>query len=198
MADLETENAHKRLVDGLASKLLKIDTSSLKRTADEIGAWLSKHMGGDLRIVVSGGTGANKSTVAKFLGQQFDIPSFDLDEYIEGGYDPDLEVYQKRLTDSFYRVYQAMPTTSGWLLEHVLACSPSVVNFFKPNVAILLTPPVEQLIEVANARDMVGEDTKGQRAVRSVQTANEAQKHWRNLNGVMGFTAPLWSVQVIK
>jgi hypothetical protein len=133
--------------------------------------------------VVCGGAGANKTTFSDMLSSEIGAPAFNLDEYIPGGHTPDRKKYEQRFSTGLTRLWEDIPVVRSWIVEHVEACSRDVVQLLSPSVAVHLNPGVEHLKSVAQARDLVGENTNGQRHHRALETAIKAKMQFDGLKG---------------
>lgn len=175
-------NERKKMVDGLASVLLQIDERGILRMAREAAKTIQEAVSHP-RVVVCGGAGANKTTFASVLSTELDVPCFDFDHYIPGGYTEDKRLYAQRLAAGIERLWEDLPQVPAWIVEHVEACNRDLVHMLSPNLAIHLDPGMEHLKSVAQARDLIGTNTNGQRAVRASETAIRSRSHFQRLPG---------------
>lgn len=173
------ENQEKRENDRLASTLLRIDDRSQDRIAKTIAEVIPFKVP---KLMLSGAAGANKSTVGKKLSDRLGVPVFDFDDYITGGWDINNGVYRKRLLDALYELWNQMPSKGGWILEHVEACNPMLLDTLKPNVAILLKPGLHHVQEVAKARDIASGATDPIRQYRATQSGIRAASNFMNID----------------
>ena len=173
-------NEAKADTDRLTSQLMDIDHPKLMRDVAVLAHIIKTDGLNNRTVCITGGAGSGKSTLAKALGKALSVKSFDLDEYIKGGYSDD-GTYDRRLSTAAYNVWMELPH-SGWVVEHVNACKSDVVDLFKPQYVILVDPGKQHLKEVAAARNMVGK-TDHSREKRALDTAEEAKKEFTRTKG---------------
>lgn len=179
-------NARKKMVDGMTAILLQIDERAVRRMARDVGKVVRENVP-HARIVVGGGAGSGKTVFAEALAHELETPCFDFDHYIPGGYTPDKKIYEQRLRKGFDSLWHDLPHVHSWVVEHVYACSPEFVELLSPTLAIHLDPGIEHLKSVAQARDIIGENTDGKRAVRASETAIRSKAQFRSLPGKIVF-----------
>lgn len=190
--DIEA-NVNKRLVDGLAATLLDIDKSSIRRSAEAIILRIYEAEKVQ-RIIVLGAAGSNKSTLAHEISSLLGIPSFDVDEYIPEG-SPTAPDYKKRLREGWYNLWPDVPSSGGWVIEHVEAGNMDLVNMFKPKFAILLNPGVDHLKLVASARAAVHGTDDSQRRHRAMETAIKSSVQFESLPGKVIKNGDGWTLK---
>lgn len=172
------ENAQKQRTDDLAGSLLELDDNVVKGWAAKASAKLLKHGG---RIIVTGGAGSGKTTFAKELARILEVPHFDLDTFIKGGYTPDKKVYEQRLIAGLMALWNALPR-GGYVVEHVLAARPDILQALRPDAVILLNATDKHLIRVASGRAVAArEDSPNERIARALQTGQEARNFYESL-----------------
>ena len=188
----EEANAEKRLVESAVASLLKIDQAAIDRLAVDIAKMIRKS-GKTPKVFITGAAGSNKSTLAASLSKELEVPAFDLDDYVKGGYTEDEKKYAHRLVMAWGAVWTDMPSNqNGWILEHVEMCHRTAVDIFKPNFAVLLSPSKSHLMEVADARDRVGDDSKGGRWRRAQETAVRSHGQFDALSTSKFVHGPGW------
>lgn len=166
----ERANATKARTDQLAGELLG-SGSKVQKMAQEISALLFWE--DPLHLCISGGAGSGKSSVARRLAKILDVPVFDFDEFIPGGYHRDPKVYRKRFVDGMSSLWDALPR-GPWIVEHVEACNDEMLRAFKPNAVLHLSPPASHAMSTAAARSAVaGEGPEEQygREQRALESA---------------------------
>jgi energy-coupling factor transporter ATP-binding protein EcfA2 len=173
-------NRAKAETDDLAAQFLELDHPRLKRDVAVLAHIIKTDGIHNRTICITGGAGSGKSTLAKLLAKALSVKTFDLDEYIKGGYSDD-GTYDRRLSTAAYNVWMELPR-EGWIVEHVNACKPDVSDLFKPQYAILVDPGKQHLKEVAAARNMAGK-TDHSREERALKTAEEAKNEFKKLKG---------------
>ena len=169
-------NAAKAERDERAAEVLGLSLGKISKQAEDLAAMLKKHQRNSYKIVLTGGAGSGKTTLANELSKKLEIPIYDLDNYIRGGWTPDREEYEQRLFHAIYDLWTDLPAGDyGWIVEHVEACSPTITKFLRPNFAVLLDPGEEALMAAARARNSVGshDERREDRAVSSSKLAKE-------------------------
>lgn len=166
-------NERKRKIDSLAGKLLGLDGDKLVSLGGDIAFRL---LGPEqVRLMVTGGAGSGKTTVASVIAERLNLPCFDFDEYIVGGWHQDGKEYRRRLVAAMSKLYDDLPYKTGWVVEHVEACNQDMFKAFKPTHCLLLAPSAKQLMMVASARASAGGDSSAagleQRALESSEYA---------------------------
>lgn len=174
-------NARKKEVDLLASQLLQIDEEELVGAAGDIAFRL---LGPEqVRLMVTGAAGAGKSTIASTIAERLNLPCFDFDEYIPGGFTPSGKEYRHRLVLGMGRLYDDLPYKTGWVVEHVEACNSDMVNAFKPTHCLLLTQSVERLLTTARARAAAAADEAASREKRALESSEYAKMQFEKVKG---------------
>ena len=174
-------NARKRGYDSLAASLLDLDNKKLESTAGGIAFDL---LGPEqVRLFVTGGAGAGKTSVASVIGERLNLPVFDFDEYIPGGHHKDVRIYRKRLLDGMDNLWNDVPVKKGWIIEHVEACSSDMVESFKPTHCLLMRPPMRHLQLVAGARSEVSGIEEHELAQRALETAKRSVEQFAAVPG---------------
>jgi hypothetical protein len=176
-------NARKAEIDTLAADMLNWDQSRLEKVAKKIAAFVS---GEPKTFCITGGAGSGKTSLAGELAEQLDIPNFDFDEYVPGGYTKESKEYQARLVRGMTNLWDDMPRRSGWIIEHVEACNEDMVKAFKPDFCIFLDPEVERLLRTAQARGAVAGDTDEQvrrREKRALESSEYARMQFEKVPG---------------
>lgn len=198
-------NRRKSAVDRLAGELMGLDGERVGADALDIASRIRKYLGKEqndpahLRIVVCGAAGSGKTTLAAALSKHLEIPHFNLDEYIPGGWTPDKSLYRQRRTEGIFKLWQDFPKKSGWVIEHVEAAGEEVRKVFSPRWAILIDPGPERLMRVAEAREQVsGGDTAATRAIRSLESARIASTQFWGAQGSIIFKEGPYSVRLLR
>lgn len=181
------ENLHKRLIDKHTGRVLKHigipmeldeEASGIVKAILRTGVPIHK-----ARIVLCGGSGSGKSELAKELEKSDGFEIFDLDEYIPGGFTPDLKEYLKRLEIAWERLQAILPK-DGWIVEHVEACNPLLAQAINPSFAILLSPPKEHQKIVAGIRSKLSGTDPELRLARASQSRHIAEGQFNDTLGV--------------
>lgn len=172
------ENAQKQRTDDLAGSLLELDDNVVKGWAAKAANTLLGHRG---RIIVTGGAGSGKTTFSKELARLLEIPHLDLDTFIKGGYTPKEKVYEQRLIDGLMSLWNSLPR-GGFVVEHVLAARPDIIQVLRPTAVILLNATDKHLIRVASGRAVAArEDSPNERIARAIQTGRQARNYYETL-----------------
>jgi hypothetical protein len=175
-------NARKAAVDTLAAELLNIDQKALKAHARYCIKYIKGLKNVAVKVVIAGGAGSGKTTIAGELSKLLDAKNIDFDEYIVGGFTEDSTEYDKRLHNAFLPVWKDLPK-DNWIIEHVEACSKEFVDFFQPTWAVLVDPGDDRLKKTAKARNAVG-TSDPTREARALKSAKKAKKDFEALKGV--------------
>lgn len=177
-------NALKAKTDEKVGEVLNLSEEKVKRRAKTVGQLLRRE-GEPARVVVTGGAGAGKSTFAGSLSDILEVPVFDFDKYIKGGFTPDASEYKDRLNSAVYDLWSDLPKSdTGYIIEHVESCNPTLIRMLNPNFAVLLDPGEEHLKRTAQVRNQVGmfNRTREKRALDSMKTA---RKHFDDAPGTI-------------
>ncbi len=188
------ENAKKARTDALASDLLNIDHGAFQKATETLAATI-RQRSSRKKIVITGGAGSGKSTLAIALSKALEIPSFDLDEYIVGGWTQDSTEYKRRFSEALYKVWQDLPARGDWIIEHVEACSPDSINMLRPTISIYVHPGEEQLIITAKAREHVSGDGQD-RVYRAIQSNSIADRQFYDAGGLLLMDCMYWTVYI--
>lgn len=175
-------NALKEKTDERAGEVLNFSEEKVRRRAKTVGGLLRRE-GEPPRVVVTGGAGSGKTSFSNSLSDVLDVPVFDLDKYIRGGWTKDVEEYESRINSAVYDLWADLPKSdTGYIIEHVEACNPTLVRMLNPNFAVLLDPGEDQLKRTAQVRNSVGmyNRTREQRALDSMKSA---RKHFEAAPG---------------
>lgn len=177
-------NAIKEKTDERAAEVLNFSEEKTKRKAKTVGQLLRRE-GEPARIVVSGGAGSGKTSFSSSLSDVLDVPVFDFDKYIKGGWTADKDEYENRLNAAVYDLWSDLPKSdTGYIIEHVEACNPTLVRMLNPNFAVLLSPGDDVLKRTAEVRNFVGvyNRTREKRALDSMKTS---RRHFDSLPGTV-------------
>jgi len=188
----EQANANKKRIDDLTSVLLGLDRASITEQASKV----AKHIQKPFQIVVCGAAGASKTTFSNALSSVLDIPSFDFDEYIQGGWTQDKAKYQGRILDGLDSLWDDL--SKAWIVEHVEACSPTFLRSLDPKWAIHLRPEKEQLKAVAQTRDLVSNESDGVRAQRAISTSRTSLTHFESAPGNVVASGTGWVLKELR
>lgn len=177
-------NSKKRAIDSLAADLLDIDKNQLVRIAGDVAFRL---LGPEtVRLMVTGGAGSGKTTFSSTVAERLNIPSFDFDEYIPGGYTPNGKDYRHRLVRGMGRLYDDLPYKTGWIIEHVEACNADMVKAFKPTHCLLLIAPPGHLLRTAQARGEAAEDSPSETYAREKRALESSEYAKMQFDAVPG------------
>lgn len=159
-------NEKKNLVDRAVESFIGMGKNFARQTAEEVILKLKD----PYKIVVCGGAGSTKTTFSEALGDVLDIPTFDLDMYIPGGWTPNKKDYEHAFAEGLNNVWDDLPLAKSWIIEHIEASGPAVRDLFKPKWAIHLHFGQEQLKLVAMLRDAVSGESEGARELRALSS----------------------------
>ena len=174
-------NAEKAKLDSKAAGLLGFDPDEVRKAAIVLAMTLPE----GACVVVTGGAGSGKTTIARELAKTLGAKNFDFDEYIPGGYTADKTEYARRFSKGLYELWEDVPEKKAWVIEHVEACSPDLVGLYRPDYALLVDPGVERIAKAAVARSMAGDSKPEERVARGLQSAEKAKKQFNALPGEM-------------
>jgi hypothetical protein len=190
-------NEKKALTDALAAQFLNIDQEKLAKDAKTI----ADAMPSSFRLAVTGGAGSGKSTVSSELSELLDVPVFDFDEYIPGGYSKDPKVYHKRLLDGMDNLWGDLPFKKSWIIEHVEACNDEMVKAFSPTHCLLLCPPASRAMRTAAARSLVANEsdaTQFRREQRAMESAEFSRMQFDAVPGKIILLGKGWELKEVK
>jgi hypothetical protein len=177
-------NAQKADTDAKAAELLDIDQKELAKASKTIAGILEHLEVPKMKIVITGAAGSGKTTLAGELSKKLEVPVFDLDEFIEGGWTSDKEEYKKRFVKALYQVWQKLPANGSWIIDHVEACNSDILRILRPNFLILVHPPDSRIVATAKARMVVSSD-KSDRIPRAMQSKKTAEKQFKDAGGML-------------
>jgi hypothetical protein len=185
MARVDREaNAKKKAIDSLAAGLLNIDKEHLTSLAGDIAFQLLGPK--PVRLMITGGAGSGKTTISSTIAERLNVPSFDFDEYVPGGYTSDGKEYRHRLVAGMEHLFNDLPYKTGWIVEHVEACNSDMVQAFKPTHCLLLIRPAKHLLRAAQARGTVAEDSDedvSAREKRALESSEYAKMQFEQVPG---------------
>ena len=174
-------NALKEQTDAKAAGILGFNADKLAKRAKSIALLMLRECDAP-KVVVCGGAGSGKTELTGELSKALNIPVFDLDKYIQGGWSGNREVYDSALSAAMYDLWSDLPSSgSGYIVEHVEACNPKMVKFLSPDFAIILDPGKEHVTRVANARNTVrfNEGREG----RALSSMLDSKRHFSSVPG---------------
>jgi hypothetical protein len=182
-------NAFKAKVDQGARDLLQPDSSALRSTAAR-AAKLLRAEKAHLRIAVLGGAGSGKSTFSRLLSKELGIPVFDLDQFIPEGWTKDKKIYDERFSKGLENLWPEVPVQKEWIIEHVRAADPELLESYKPSFVILVEQPLHKVLTTAEARDVAAQDlgaksSVGSRQMRALQSREEAHRMFNRTRGFL-------------
>lgn len=180
-------NKVKEQTDAQVGVLLKLDKESLQEKAELIAGIIDSTFEGPPRIVVTGGAGAGKSTLAAALAAKLDVKGFSFDQYIPGGFTEKKDEYERRFSKGMYELWEDIPTRRGWIVEHVEACKPEFLGLYAADFAILLDPGEEHLRKVVEARSSL---QGGVTLARALTSAAKAASQFNELEGEIVYKGP--------
>lgn len=193
--DLEA-NARKRTYDALAADLLSLNKSKLEQEAAGIAFDL---LGPDqVRLCITGGAGSGKTSVAAIIGERLNLPVFDFDEYVPGGFHEDADAFRKRLLDGMTNLWNDLPVKGGWIIEHVEACNENMLKAFHPTHCLLVHPKAHQLRTVAEARAAVAGGDPKSRVRRAMESSEYAIMQFEEVPGEIVKRGPGWTLKQMK
>lgn len=190
----ETEalaNKQKEQTDEVVSMLLGLDKKLIREIAKEVAVKLSK----PYKIIVCGGSGSSKTTFSTELGDVLNIRSFDFDKYIEGGWTSNKSEYKERFKKALSSLWSDLG--GSWIVEHVEACSPILIQELDPRWAINLNPGRNQLRAVALLRDAVSGES-GEREARAISSLNVSTTQFKALKGKVIAEGMGWVLKELK
>jgi len=145
------ENDGKKATDRVVGLLLKDQFYDTKVMAQDVAESLRDVA---KKIVICGAAGSGKTELSTELGKILGFKVFNVDDLVPGGFTEDEEKYRRRLEDAWMLLIAKLPS-SGWIVEHIEACNPMLTKVIEPDYAILMTPTLDKVLEVARARDSV-------------------------------------------
>lgn len=189
-------NERKAAIDRSASFVMGLSIGRVRETASEIAKAIRSSRVTPVTLVICGGAGSGKTTLSNELSKELEEPVRNLDDYIRGGFTKDVDKYYERLTQAIYDAWEDLPH-AGWILEHVEACNPRVLEILRPNFALHLDPGHDHLSRAAKARDMVsGEDSSG-RLERAKHSKDRSEQHFESLQGRVLAKGRTWTLKAL-
>ena len=190
-------NAKKADTDRKAAELIGMDEDVVRSNAKAIanllrirggsgpGSGPHEHTLNLLRIVVCGAAGSGKTSIAIHLAKELEVKHIDLDDYIPGGHTSDKKEYDRRFNRGLYEAWDDVPHKTGWIIEHVEACSKELVGLYSPDYAILVDPGLERIRRAAVARAAVSDGDRKDRLARALETEATARRQFSALHGTV-------------
>ena len=200
-------NKAKAVADSKAGELLHLDEDVLRAQAKMLSDAIFKEMGDavlagvDPRVLVTGGAGSGKTTLAGHLAKALGVKNLNFDEYIPGGWTSDSEEYAKRFNKGLYEMWDDVPKKKGWVIEHVEACDPDLVGLYRSDFAVLVDPGEERLRAAAEARSAVmskGTDGNKDRLARALQSDKKAKAQFNAMKGKIIAKVPGLLLKVVE
>jgi len=200
-------NKAKAVADSKAGELLHLDEDVLRAQAKMLSDAIFKEMGDavlagvDPRVLVTGGAGSGKTTLAGHLAKALGVKNLNFDEYIPGGWTSDSEEYAKRFNKGLYEMWDDVPKKKGWVIEHVEACDQDLVGLYRSDFAVLVDPGEERLRAAAEARSAVmskGTDGNKDRLARALQSDKKAKTQFNAMKGKIIAKIPGFLLKVVE
>lgn len=176
-------NKVKDEADRLSAPLLGFDEDALHVKVDVLVDYIQQRFDGegrDVRVLVTGAAGSGKSTLSKALARTMGVKYLDFDKYIPGGFTSDKKEYEKRFSKGLYEMWEDVPPKRGWVIEHVEACSPTLIGLYPPDFVVLMDPGEEHLSKVFTTRSAF---QGGLTLARSLQTNKTAKAQYTAVAG---------------
>lgn len=171
-----------------AAQLLNLDEDALGAEVKKLVAVIMK-VAGSPRVLVTGGAGSGKTTVAGSLASLLGVKNLDFDEYIPGGWTSDKNEYARRFNKGLYELWEDVPQKKGWVIEHVEACNPDLVGLYNPDWVVLVDPGEERIRRAAEARTAVTGSGEG-RLARALQSVKKAKEQFKAIPGEVELRTP--------
>jgi Cdc6-like AAA superfamily ATPase len=190
-------NRRKAAVDERASSILGMDIKKVRDVAHEIAATVRRSGALPPAIVVCGGAGSGKTTLAGELSKELEIPTINLDDYLHGGFTKDEELYDERLQRALYDAWEDMPV-DGWVLEHVEASNQKIVELIRPTFALHVHPGEEHLLRAAGARNLASGEGDSFREWRAMDSKEKSEKNFNKLEGRVIGRGKTWTLKLLR
>lgn len=187
-------NEQKTLTDRAVAAFLGMDRNLARQMAEETLFKLKP----PYKIVICGGAGSTKTTFAEELSRLLEIPTFDLDQYIPGGWVEDKKAYQQAFAEGLNNLWDDIPLQKEWIIEHVEATGQEVRDLFEPKWAIHLHPGMSQLKAIATLRDVASGEEVGSRAVRAMSSDKISTQQFKQAPGKVVAEGYGWTMKELK
>lgn len=187
-------NERKTLTDRAVGLFLGMDRRMARQTAEEAIIRLKP----PYKIVVCGGSGSFKTTFSEELSKILEVPAFDLDLYIPGGWTENQKQYQQSFAEGLNNLWDDIPLQKEWIIEHVEACGQEVRDLFKPKWAIHLHPGMSQLTAIARLRDAAAGEAVGSREVRAMSSGKLSSMQFKKAPGKVVAEGYSWMLKELS
>jgi hypothetical protein len=166
--------------------------------AERPAAAIASRLGPGTRLMIAGGTGAGKTELGRELSKLLQIPHLDLDLYIPSGWTPDETIYRLRMQKGLQNLWGDLPAQGGWIIEHAVAASKPLREWFQPDYVVLVTAPPARLEAVHDARSQGSLSDRKRRKARSKQTSEAASKQYQRAPGAQIAQGTTWKLKKLQ
>lgn len=172
-------NDAKRATEKAVASFLDLDSTHIQNRARAC-AW---EIEDPKKIVICGAAGSFKSSFAEGLCEELEIPVFDLDEYIVGGWTPNKKAYDQAFATGVNDLLDDLPLQREWIVEHIEACNPVVLELLRPKWAVLMSPGLDEIYNVAKLRSAVDGGSAEVRRQRALSTSKTSSAQFKAAPG---------------
>ena len=187
-------NEKKTLTDRAVAAFIGMDRQLSRNMAQEALFKLKP----PYRIVVCGGAGASKTTFAEEMSKILEVPTFDLDMYIPGGWVENKKAYQQAFAEGLNSLWDDLPLEKEWIIEHIESAGQAVRGLFNPRWAIHLHPGMSQLKAIARLREVASGDGAGSRTIRAMSSDKLSMTQFRDAPGKIVSEGYGWTLKELK
>lgn len=187
-------NEKKTLTDRAVAAFVGMDRQLSRNMAQEALFKLKP----PYKIVVCGGAGSSKTTFSEEMSKILEIPTFDLDMYIPGGWVEDKKAYQQAFAEGLNNLWDDLPLEKEWIIEHIESAGQEVRDLFKPRWAIHLHPGMSQLSAIARLRGVASGEGVGSREVRAMSSDKLSMTQFKNAPGKIVSEGYGWTLKELK